>query len=253
MAKQSLFQSQGVSQAPQNTGLLSMPQESGSLNTIKPRDDGPFAPYVEFAVTGKGRWDAIKEACPGVQDCDPILRLDGEYTRQVPLVYFLVDGFQYFALLDAEYKPCRAWREKPAESVTRERTHEYMQLLAIVLTPQGPVAATLRARDGICRGVAKSINARTEAMQPAWAEKSPDHMLTMKITDPRFRFKTELRPGHGTNRSTGRSYQISTSKILPATVADIAVLGQTNPDQLALAKAEFDKQKAAVDAMITKG
>lgn len=233
MAKRSLFeQSQQPPANPEPSApLATMPGMGSGFDSVQSPEQEVYGNYVAIMHTGKGKWSDVAPKIPGLTDGDAVLFRDGEPEKISPLVFFLMDIFQYWNVKNSDHKPRKTWLAKP-ESDTFEGSKIIESLSVAILLLKGSelIPATFRVEKAMCRGMYAAKDAVQLAQSPEWAKQSPDHAATLSIAQPNLRYKTELtwrkKPGRG-----GFAYFISSAKIHPTTIGDGALFAKSQADE----------------------
>lgn len=231
MAKQSLY---GKTQNEKGSdNLPALPTGSG-IATVKPPEQEAFGPYVTFVHKDKGKWSDLVQQVPGLADGDAVLIGDGDPRKIAPLTFFLLDAFQFWAVLggqDADYKPMKTWLKKPeVDSWNSKRINETLTFATMLLDRDTLIPASMRLSSGMCQGGYSSIRAVSEAGSPEWAKLSSEHAATMPIPQPNLRFKTELSWRPKKSRG-GYLYFVSSGRIIPTTTGDAMLFKSAGANQ----------------------
>lgn len=174
-------------------------------------------PYVQFYHGNSPNAQKLRDAFPGIAEPQPVLVFPGDrYVKLEPLQFFAFRYFQAWAQFDDQGAMTHATLE-PQRHQKGSPWRDLVEILAIVITPEGPVPAMIRCkstRAGVGKDAAKAL---AYVMTPEFATKYPD-AAAMDI--PPFRVCIEARFNRVVSKGSGRANMIGSATWKPTSSDD---------------------------------
>lgn len=214
----------------------------GAEKYLKPIDtnvvETQSLPFVTFAFKMADDWDGMAGAIKGLQESNPVLKVDGEYRPLNPFRAHVVSARQIWVERDQGRDPLSVSVDAvPFESPQKEEVHAVL----LVYSAGGLVPATCTFKKGACKGV-KTIIDELKIVGDStrikdWIGKSADHKAAAAIPYPFGRFvatiKSFMKPPKG---GKGKPYLITQATCQPTSAADATLLARFFAEQESIDK-----------------